>query len=156
MSRVNRYGKKRKRWRRVIAVIVIIAAVYLGGMAFFHTHYYPKTRVGNINIGLKSKKGAKAYVKDELEQYTLTVLEKDGDETISAKDAGLSFSDIDKVDSILDNQPYHLWFYNIFKPYDYNELNIQVDQDTLRTYVDTLRCMNPEVLQGPVSPSIDI
>ena len=154
MSRVKKYGKRRKRWKRLLGLLVVLAAAYLGGMAFFHTHYYPKTKIGNIDIGLKSKKDAREHVRKELEKYTLTVLEKDGEEYISAKDAGLTFSDIDKVDAILDNQKYGLWIYRLTKVYDFDELNIQVDPDKLSSYVDTLKCMNPDPPEESVNASI--
>lgn len=154
MSRVNKYGRKRKKWKRIIGLVVAVAAVYLGGMAYFNTHYFPKTTVGNIGIGMKSKKGAKAYLKDELEGYTLTIIEKDGEEAITANEAGMTFSDLNKVDKILDNQPAKQWFYKIFEDYDYDELNVQVNRETLSKHVDTLKCMNPPIPQGPVNASI--
>jgi hypothetical protein len=154
MSRVKKYGKKRKRWKRVIGVTGLLAAVYLGGMGFFHTHYYPETKVGNIEIGLKSKDHAREYIRDELEKYSLTVLEPEGEESISASNAGLTFSDIDKVDKILDEQPYYFWPYQMMKDYDYHELNISVDENALSTYVDNMKCMNPTNPEKSVSASI--
>ena len=100
MSRVKRYGRKRKAWRGVLAATGLAAALYVGGIAFFHTHFYPNTKVGSIDIGFRSGEGAKAYVKEELGRYSLTILEKEGEESVSAADAGLSFTDLDKVDLI--------------------------------------------------------
>lgn len=154
MSRVTKYGTKRKKWRRLLAVAGVITAAYLGGMAFFHSHYYPNTRIGNINIGLKTKKGARKHVKEELEKYVLTVKEKEGEESISAADAGLSFSDLDKVDKILEKQPYGSWLIKLTKDYTYEALNIQVDSDKLSTYVDTLNCMNPKTPEASVNASV--
>jgi len=154
MSRVKKYGKKRKRWRRILGVTGVITATYLAGMGFFHTHYYPKTRVGNINIGFKSKKGARKHVKEELEKYNLLIKEKEGEESISATEAGLSFSDIDKVDHILADQSYGPWLFKMFKSYEFSELNIQVDNDKLSSCVDSLKCMNPEQPEESVSASI--
>lgn len=154
MSRVKKYAKKRKRWRTILLTGGLITASYLGGMAFFHSHYYPHTKVGNIDIGLKSRTDAKEFVKDELEKYTLTVKEKDGDEFITATDAGLSFSDINRIDKILDMQSYVPWLFRLTRHYDFDELNIQVDADTLSSYVDTMKCMNPETPEESVNASI--
>ena len=154
MSRVEKYGSKRKKWRRILAAAGLVTVVYVGGMAFFHTHFYPRTKVGNIDLGFKSRQGAREYVKDELEKYTITIREKDGDESISAIDAGLSFSDIDKIDRILKDQSYGPWPVNLAKHFDFGELNIQVDEEKLSTYLDTLKCMNPETPEESVSASI--
>ncbi|MBR0410401.1 MAG: L,D-transpeptidase family protein [Eubacterium sp.] len=154
MSRVERYGSKRKKWKRILAAAGLVTVVYIGGMAFFHTHYYPKTKVGNIDLGFKSRQGAREYVKDELEKYSIIIREKDGEESISAADAGLSFSDIDKIDKILKEQSYGPWPVNLTKHFDFGELNIQVDEGKLSSYVDTLKCMNPETPEESVSASI--
>ena len=154
MSRVKRYTSKRKKWRKVIAAVGAVAVVYIGGVLFFHSHYYPGTRVGNIDIGLKTKKGAKEYVKEQLDQYVLKVKEKDGEESVSAKEAGLSFSNLEEIDRILEEQSYGSWPFNLAGKYDYDALNIQVDEDKLSGYVDTLECMNPETPEKSVSASI--
>ncbi len=155
MSRVKRYGRKRKAWRGILAATGLAAALYVGGIAFFHTHFYPNTKVGSIDIGFRSGEGAKAYVKEELGRYSLTILEKEGEESVSAADAGLSFTDLDKVDRILAGQPYGLWIVDLLKDHDYDELKVQVDEDQLAAYVDTLACMHPASPEESVNASVE-
>ena len=131
-----------------------VALIYIGGVTYFHFHFYPHTRVGNIEIGLKTVKGAKSYVKEELDKYVLTVEEPDSEEKITAKDAGLSFSDLEDIDQIRKEQSAAAWPVRLTREYFYDALHIQVDEGTLSAYVDTMKCMNPVEPKQSVGASI--
>ena len=145
MSRVSRRKRRQRRIKkRFFAAGGGVVLLYLCGMMFFHTHFYPNTFLGDINIGLKSKASAKAYTKEKLSEFSLKVKEKDGEEVISAREAGLSYSNLDSIDKLLADQPYGDWLFRLGKKTRYSGLSVQVDEKMLGEAVDALSCMNPE------------
>ena len=82
----------------------IIAVVYFFGFFFFTTHYYPGTTVGSMKIGWRSEASARQYLKDKLSEITVTVEEPEGEELITAVDAGLAYTDLKVLGQILNRQ----------------------------------------------------
>lgn len=144
MSRVEKYTKKRKKIRRVLTVIGGVIGVYVCGTIFFSTHFFPNTMVGDYNIGLKSRSSAKKYVEKALSDYTLTVKEPDGEETITSEAAGLVCSDFHRLGEILSAQSAGAWLLEIGKKHPQDALKLQVDEEKLKDSLGTLKCMNSE------------
>lgn len=144
MSRVEKYTKKRKKIRKVLAVVGSVIGIYVCGTIFFSTHFFPNTVVGDYNIGLKSRAAAKKYVEKALSDYTLTVKEPDREETITSQDAGLVCSDFHRLGEILSKQSAETWLLEVGKKHPQDAFTLQVDEEKLKNSLDTLQCMNPE------------
>lgn len=151
MSRVSKYKKKRQlKKRRILVTAGVIAAVYFIGFFFFTTHYYPGTTIGDMKIGWRSEASARKYLKDKLSEVSVTVEEPEGEERISATDAGLAYTDLDVLDQILKRQKGQIWFWQLKDKHSNEPLTLWVDQEKLSNSIDNLKCMNPE---NPVESS---
>lgn len=145
MSRVSKYKEKRQlKKRRIFLTAGVIAAVYFIGFFFFTTHYYPGTKIGDTKIGCRSEVSARKYLEKKLSEVTVTVTEPEGEEKISAADAGLTYTDADVLHSMLKRQKGQVWFWQMKDQHSYDRLTIRVDQDKLSVFIDSLKCMNPE------------
>lgn len=69
------------------SVVGVVAAVYLGGAFYFHSHFYPHTTINGSDFSWKSVASAEEHMKNQVESYTLTLKEKNGQtEEISGQD----------------------------------------------------------------------
>ncbi|MDD7113887.1 MAG: L,D-transpeptidase [Lachnospiraceae bacterium] len=145
MSRVETHQKKRKlKKRRIFITAAVVLAVYFTGFFFFNTHFYPGTRVGEMKIGGRSIASAKQFLEEKLSERTVTIEEPEGEEKISAEDAGLTYTNPEILQQILKKQNGKIWFWQWKDKHRYDALEVQVNQDRLSASVDGLQCMNPE------------
>lgn len=144
MSRVTKYQKKRQlKKRRIIFTAGAIAAVYIIGFFFFTTHYYPGTKVGDIKIGCRSEVSARKYMEKKLLEIEVTIKEPEGEEILAAKDAGLSYTDTERLQEILKKQKGQIWFWQLKDKHVFEKLSVRCDQERLSSSIDKLQCMNP-------------
>ncbi|MEE1228130.1 MAG: L,D-transpeptidase family protein [Lachnospiraceae bacterium] len=144
MSRFEKRNEKKKHIKaKIVGCFGAVALIYLLGAYYFHTHYFPNTKIGSIKIGMQSEKKAKENLKKELAKFTLKVEEKDGNESISAADAGLSYEDLDSIGDLLKKQNHALWLFQLGKKNRYQSLTLKVDQNKLATAIDQLKVMHP-------------
>ena len=86
-----------------------IAAIYCGGIFFFHNHFLPNTYIAGTNIGLSSSASAEKTLGI---QSSASELEIDGDKTtdvLYGTDIDLRYDDNGLLDSILAEQKPYTW-----------------------------------------------
>lgn len=151
MSRVAKHQKKRQlKKRRIFMVLAAIAVVYFTGFFFFRTHFYPGTKVGEMKIGWRSEASAVQYLERTLEEKVVVVTEPEGEEKITANDAGVTYTDMTLLKKILQLQKEQVWFWQVKDKHSFDALSIQINEDKLSESMDQLHCMNPE---NPVESS---
>lgn len=156
MSRVSKHKKRRQlKKKKIFMTVGIIAVVYFFGFFFFTTHYYPGTTVGSMKIGWRSEASARQYLKDKLSEITVTVEEPEGEELITAVDAGLAYTDLKVLGQILNRQKGQIWFWQLKDKQDNEPLTLRVDQEKLSVSIDALECMNPETPVESASATLE-
>ena len=62
----------------VAAVIAVLAVIYLGLSIYFMDHFYFRTKIGNVDVSGKSAAAAEKELQQALDEYELTIKERDG------------------------------------------------------------------------------
>ncbi len=72
------------------AIIAVLLIVYVGGVMFFSSHFFPNTTLGGSDVSLKSGDEVASSVQQVGDSYTLTVTGDGLNFTITAAQAGIS------------------------------------------------------------------
>ena len=139
----------------VAAVFVIIAGGYLAGRYYFSIHFYPNTKVNNVEVSMKTGTEALSMVESQLNSYALGIKSGEGTETLSAVDCMLQYTDTTQIQKLVDAQNEDYWFMDIFTPHEYTAMGLQLDETKLKEAIDALACMNPANPQEPVDAQIE-
>ena len=118
----------KKLWISVGVIFAVIAAVYAGGCVFYNSHFMLNTLIGGVDCSNLTAEAAKEKIQNEIDNYTFTFYEKnDVQEVITGDEIHLTYSPIEGVELLLDEQESLLWI-DVRK--DHNlPLNIEVDYD---------------------------
>ncbi len=144
------YLKKLSRKSLIILVIVIAAVAamliaYFVGKNYYKNRFFAGTSVNGINIGGLTVEEAKERIQENLENYSLTIEERDGkSESISGKDLGLVYQDDQKIDELIKDQDSSVWFAHLGKNEITMETEFSFEDDTLSSIVDQLECLQEE------------
>ncbi len=111
-----------KRTYIIIGAALAVVAVALGAFLYYigvsnHTGRFPEhTTINGIQVGGMTADRAKTELRRQVENYTLTILERGGDTTvITAQDIGLTYVDGGEVDRLLEQfDPWH-WLFDRFE-----------------------------------------
>jgi hypothetical protein len=88
----------------------MIAVIYVAVAVYFGTHFYEGTVIYGIDCSQMTSEEAKEAVSEKLEDYTLTLQERQGgQETISARAIELKFVDNGSIDRVLGAQRSYVW-----------------------------------------------
>lgn len=144
--------KKRKKAKTSPIVYVLILALLLlflvGSYALavqFYTGRFPnKTTVNGIDVSNMTLDNAKSAVASQIQSYTLTIKEKDGNtETLTARDIGLTYVDNGELDQLLQQFQPAQW---VFYYFGENTLTAATDttynQASMQAAVEALRCFD--------------
>ncbi len=133
-------------------VIAAVAVIYLGFSVYFMSHFYFNTEINGHNFSGSSAKAVEAYMEEQVEQYTLTVVEKDNQsDTINGSDIDLAYEAGDEIQEALKSQNGFLWPTGLFSKKS-TQITIEVtyDADKLETAINNLKSVRAEQTQ-PVS-----
>lgn len=128
----------------IILGAVLGAAVILYFLigSIYQKVFFPGTIVNGINISGLNTAEALTAINTAAEEYVLTLVEEDGNlEYIPGSSIGLYVADDSALQAILDTQNILTWGLEIFHDKKYS-LNIDSDQEKLRTALTSLSCMN--------------
>lgn len=108
--------EKKKRHKVIIPITVLalslIFLAYLAIAGYFTNHFFPGTTINGMDCGnLTLEEITEKWMRSHAEQYSLTLLDKDGNELIkiSAQDIHIEFSDDGSLSRILENQNALAW-----------------------------------------------
>lgn len=117
-GRVVMRKKKRIKYKKLFCMIagfvfLCVLVIYFAGVVYYRHHFLKDTVVNGLNLGKRTIEG----LKEDLDNYELTILEKDGnggkkETVIKGSDLGLSVSDEAFFENLLEEQPVWSWFLN--------------------------------------------
>lgn len=154
MSRISKKVRKRRRIKRTVLGIITVIAIYCLGALMFRTHLFPLTYVGNVDIGFYSPATAKEKLNLNLAKHTLTILETDGQEEMVGEDSGLYYEDMGIIDRYIAAQDYLKWPWMMFQKYEYDALEVQVNEEKLAAAVDALDAVTNKEIKDPINADI--
>lgn len=103
--------KRRRSRRRALVVLaaflVALLAVYLGGAAWYSSHFVANAKVGGHDVSNMDIEGAVSSLEDSEEDYTLAVSGEGLDFTVTSADTGLRFDEKTIIDNAMKgNDPW--------------------------------------------------
>lgn len=122
-----------------------IAAIYCGGIFFFHNHFLPNTYIAGTNIGLSSSASAEKTLGI---QSSASELEIDGDKTtdvLYGTDIDLRYDDNGLLDSILAEQKPYTWPLS-FVQKQMHEASVTYNEEKLNENMSQMNCLTSKEL----------
>lgn len=146
---------KRSRFLLIVGVILGIAILlYFMIGSIYRKVFFPGTIVNGINISGLNTAEALSAVNTAAEEYVLTLIEDDENmEYIPGNSIGLYVADDSALQAILETQNMLTWGLEIFHDKKYS-LNIDSDQEKLRTALNSLSCMDSSKWTSPENARI--
>lgn len=126
--------KKRAKQRRaqivVAAVIGVVAAVYLGGIAWFSGHFLPHSEIGGYDISGMSVEEATALFDQASEDYKLAVSGQGLDFEVTSADTGLRIDSGKVAQKAIEQNAFWKW------PVQYATNDVQDLTDVMQVTFD--------------------
>lgn len=148
--------KKKKTMRTGIliglgSVLVAAAAAYIGVGVYFQSHFYPGTRINEMNFSLSDVENAEEKIRAEAEDYILAVHDREDRVTyINASDIDYHYESDGSVSSLMEAQDAMLWPLSISKTHDYTvEVKTVYDEGKLVERIEGMECFKEENIEAP-------
>ena len=155
-------NKKMKTGRKVVIALIIIllalaAAAYGYGVNYFTDHFLPGSSVNGFNCSYKTSDETEELLAKEVQAYVLAVeTRNNGQESITAKQAGLVYKSDGGAAKLIRAQDRYKWFlaFNQKKKYNLATDTVYDDENKLTKAVKALRCMQKDNMEKPVNACI--
>ena len=141
----------------IIAAAAVVAAVCIYLFAtrskYYETHFFKGTYVNGWDISDLTLDEAKEDMQSLVEDYTITLKEKNNEsETITGKQLGFKYVDDKELDKILNAQNGSEWFSHMFNSTDYDlDIEYTYDESSIKTVADALKCADT----ANITPSVN-
>ena len=147
--------KKKKKTILILGAILFIASVYLCGMIFFSSHFFPQTYINGIDVsGMNADKANEALNELAPELVIIQKSASNNDPYVQNISLRQMSSDIAYDTSAdLSDQNVPLWFINLFNRKDLkaNKLSGTFNNDKINELIDDLYCLQEENISKPVN-----
>ena len=137
---------KKKVFKILGIILGVLLVIYAAFAIFFGSHFMFNTTINGKNYSLKSAKAVAEDMKLQVQDYTLTLEESDGDsEEISGKSVSLEYVPTDELAELVSAQNNFLWITSLWdKPELETKVTVQYDDAKLTNVIKNLACMDPE------------
>lgn len=148
-------GRKKGRKKPLIiggSILGALAVVYIGISIFFMSHFFVNTEINGHDFSGKSVADVEAYMKEQVKDYQLEILEKDNQtDIIDGDDISLTYEENSDIQDALKKQNGFLWPKAFFgKNTQKVTVDVSYDEDALNTLIQNLKPVTVEQTQ-PVS-----
>jgi hypothetical protein len=141
-----------KKKRVVLAIVISItalAAIYIGFSIFFQSHFCFGTTVDGISVGGCSAEKVEKLIQEEIEQYSLCLVERDGEEIISGESISLEPVFQGEVQELLAQQKSYAWIVTLFNTASLElEKVVSYQENELQEVLKDLACLDRQ--EAPV------
>lgn len=128
----------------------ILLVIYIGASIYFSSHFFFGTKMNGMKCQGKTVEQAKEMMVDYVEQYQLTLKERENrKDTISSEQIGLRFVDDGEIDECKKEQKGYLWISFIWKDNTYSNTSFAYDKKELEKTIDQLSCFEKENITAP-------
>ena len=144
----NKKGKK-VLWITLGSIAGVIAIVYLGISFFFMSHYYINTEINGHDFSMKTAADVEKYMKDQVKNYSLTVLEMEqAVDIIEGDTIDLEYKASDEAEAAIKDQNAFLWPTGIFSKKSCQiELEVSYDESKLQQEIQNLQTVTREQIE---------
>ena len=141
----------------IVILLLLTAGVYGYGVYYFTEHFLPGSMVNGFNCSYMTVKESEELLTKKTEAYVLTInTRNNGQESITAEAAGLSYESDGSVDNLIKKQARFTWFlaFNQHKNYEIAS-SVKYDEQKVNTAISNLKCMQPENTTEPLDAHIE-
>ena len=139
----------------VFALCAVIVGIYLGAVAYFYSHFLPRTTLNGISVSGKSAKQAEALIEEEIKSYRLTIQTRGetgtDEESIEGSAISLEPEFGDSIQKLVRQQNGLFWPKALFVPQSLKEPTmVHFEEKQLKDEMEALVCMREENQKKPV------
>ncbi len=152
---INKFAKRKKVTLITLSSILgVLIIVYIGFVIFFNNHFFFNTKISDIDVSMKSVTEVTNLLSTVADNYSLTIIEIDGDETIiNREDADINVIVDSSMKDICKKQNSFAWLFNINTSYNYDiDVTVNYDETKLLDTINNLPCIQSENMVSPVNP----
>ncbi|MGN1166143.1 MAG: L,D-transpeptidase family protein [Lachnospiraceae bacterium] len=141
-------GKKRGKKALIVfgCIIILLVAVYFGVAMFFNSHFLYGTKINGTDFSLKNVEQVEAYMKEQVQDYTLTLEESDGtEEVIQGSDISIEYVPGEELKQLVKGQQKLFWIKCLWEPSEITaKVGVKYDENKLVEVLNSLDCMDEE------------
>ena len=141
----------------IIILLLLTAGVYGYGVYYFTEHFLPGSMVNGFNCSYMTVSQSEELLTQKVGAYVLTIgTRNNGQESITAKQAGLSYDSDGSVGKLIRNQDRFTWFlaFNQHRNYEVSS-SIKYDEQKTEAAISGLKCMQQENMTEPSDAHIE-
>lgn len=140
----------------IIVFLLLTAAAYLVGVYYFSNHFLPGSRVNGFNCSYMTPKETENLLTKQAEAYVLAIRTRgNGQESISAGQAGLAYTPDGSVKKLMQEQDRFLWFLGFSQSTEYELTAANTyDEELLTQSIRLLNCMQEQNNTAPADAYI--
>lgn len=154
--------RRRKKKKQIIiigsisGVVLLLLMVYLGMAFYFKNHFIFRTEINGWKVGGMTVSQAEEKIGDHVEEYLLTVFDRDGGKHhVYGKDIGCQYVPDGTVKKILEKQNAFGWITSIFKQKDEKAaLTMKYKEELIADTVQSMSCFKEENITEPQDAKI--
>lgn len=142
----------------ITIIVGVILAIYVYFSIYYRSHFFPNTQIGETNVSGMTAKEAAQSIKSEVNDYLLTVFDRDGNKFhIAGIDISYDYETAGEEEKLLETQSNFLWPVKLGhdKVLDM-EQSITYDSQQLKKQMNDLTCMNPDNMTAPTDAYLDL
>ncbi len=145
-------GLKRK--DSLAIAVLLVGAVFIGCYCavgvFFASHYYPGTRIYQIDCSKLTAPQARAAIDHKIGQFVLKVDGRAASDEVTAQQVGLAYRDEGAVEHLLNTQKSFLWPVMMFLRRNVElDVDTQYDEDLIESVLTQMNSFSEENIVKP-------
>lgn len=155
------WERERKRKQKIIigsvtGIVVFLAAVYFGMAFYFNSHFFFRTRINGWKVGGKNLEKAEEKVGDGVEDYLLTVFDRDGEKHhIYGHDIDCEYVPDGSVEKLLKEQNSFRWILAVFQPGEHEvPVTMEYEESLISDAVKGMDCFQEKNITEPENAKI--
>lgn len=160
---MGRRGRRNKQKQKVIVISVALTLTALAGLYvaisfYFSSHFFLCAKINGWRVGGMDLSAAEEKVGDGVEDYLLTVFDREGEKHhIYGADIACSYVPDGSVERLLNAQNPVQWLGAIFAPRDSEvPITMEYKEELISQAVEDMDCFQKENITEPVSASIEL
>lgn len=159
MAKRRRRGKQKQKIiaGSIVLTLTVLIGLYVGISFYFSNHFFFRTKINGWRVGGMDLQTAEEKVGDGVEDYLLTVFDRDGGKHhVYGSDIECSYVPDGSVEKLLRSQKPTQWVSAIFNP-DKSEVPITMNykEELIAKAVEDMDCFQEENITEPESAYIE-
>lgn len=160
---MGKRGRRKKQKQKVIVISValtltVLAGVYVAISFYFSSHFFFRAKINGWRVGGMDLTAAEEKVGDGVEDYLLTVFDRDGGKHhVYRADIACSYVPDGSVEKLLNAQNPVQWVGAIFAPHESEvPITMEYKEELISQAVESMDCFQKENITDPESARIEL